>query len=77
MEDTYTILRHFADSWMLLTPTGIFLGVCFWAYRPGSRALHDDAANTIFREQAEPPRMAGCAKACPDCACATQLENLQ
>ena len=76
MQDTYSILRYFADSWMLLTLTGIFAGVCFWAYRPGSRALHDDAANTIFRDAAEPPRVPGCANACPDCTCAPQMEKL-
>ena len=47
--DTYSLLRAFADSWMLLALTTIFVGVCLWAVRPGSRPLHDDAANAIFR----------------------------
>ncbi len=71
MQDTYTILRHFADSWMLLTLTGIFLGVCFWAFRPGSRAIHDDAANAIFREGP------GCDKGCAQCSCGGNLEDLK
>ena len=53
MHDTYTILREFADSWMLLALTGVFLGVIAFAFRPGSRAIHDDAARAIFREEPE------------------------
>ena len=49
MHDTYTILRHFADSWMLLAMTGFFVGCCLWAVRPGSRAIHRDAADAVFR----------------------------
>jgi|TARA_R110002020_G_scaffold90178_7_gene219694 cytochrome c oxidase cbb3-type subunit 4 len=47
--DTYSFLRELADSWALLILTLIFLGVIAWAYRPGSRALHDDAADVPFR----------------------------
>ena len=43
--DTYSYLRHLADSWALLVLTLIFLGVIGWCFRPGSRALHDDAAD--------------------------------
>ncbi len=49
--DTYSFLRELADSWALLILTLIFLGVIGWAYRPGSRALHDDAANVPFRNE--------------------------
>ncbi|ATI41591.1 CcoQ/FixQ family Cbb3-type cytochrome c oxidase assembly chaperone [Pacificitalea manganoxidans] len=47
--DTYSYLRHLADSWALLVLTLIFLGVIGWCFRPGSRALHDDAADVPFR----------------------------
>ncbi|MFD0857590.1 cbb3-type cytochrome c oxidase subunit 3 [Roseovarius aquimarinus] len=47
--ETYTFLRQLADSWVLLILTLIFLGVIFWAFRPGSRPLHDDAAAVPFR----------------------------
>ncbi|GAB1364778.1 CcoQ/FixQ family Cbb3-type cytochrome c oxidase assembly chaperone [Rhodobacter sp.] len=50
----YTFLRHMADSWGLLTMLLIFLGVCLWAMRPSSRTLHDDAANSIFRNDSRP-----------------------
>ncbi len=53
--DTYSFLRQLADSWVLLILTGIFLGVIFWAFRPGSRALHDDAAAVPFRHADDLP----------------------
>lgn len=52
--ELYTLLRQFADSWALLFLTLIFLGVILWAWRPGSRALHDDVANSIFRNDKKP-----------------------
>ncbi|QFU08803.1 Cbb3-type cytochrome oxidase component FixQ [Rhodobacteraceae bacterium THAF1] len=75
MTDTYSILREFADSWALLALTAVFVGVILWAYRPGSRALHDQAATSILRDDT-PPRVADCANACPDCTCASILEKL-
>ncbi len=47
--ETYTFLRQIADSWALLLLFLFFLGVFFWAWRPGSRPLHDDAAEVPFR----------------------------
>ncbi|MEQ3625386.1 MAG: cbb3-type cytochrome c oxidase subunit 3 [Celeribacter sp.] len=47
--DTYSLLRELADSWALLILTLIFLGVIGWSFRPGSRDLHDDAADVPFR----------------------------
>ena len=52
--ETYSLLREFADSWMLLLLVLIFLGVVFWAWRPGSRKLHDEAATSIFRNDLKP-----------------------
>jgi cytochrome c oxidase cbb3-type subunit 4 len=54
MMDTYGLLREFADSWALLALTLIFLGVVGWAWRPGSRRIHDDAAKSIFRNDVKP-----------------------
>ncbi|MFQ5624460.1 MAG: cbb3-type cytochrome c oxidase subunit 3 [Paracoccaceae bacterium] len=45
----YTLLREIADSWVLLVMTIFFIGVIAWALRPGSRAMHDDAANIPLR----------------------------
>ena len=52
--DTYTLLRHFADSWALVALTAIFVGIIVWVFRPGSKAVHDDAANVIFRNETKP-----------------------
>ena len=52
--DTYSLLREFADSWVLLFLTLVFLAVFVWAWRPGSRRVHDDIANSIFRHDTKP-----------------------
>jgi cytochrome c oxidase cbb3-type subunit 4 len=52
--ETYTLLRQFADSWMLLFLFCFFIGIIFWAFRPGSRAAHDETANSIFRNDDKP-----------------------
>jgi len=58
--ETYSFLRHFADSWMLVLMVAFFLGVVFYAFRPGSRKVHDEAATSIFRNEKRPaPSSAG------------------
>ena len=57
--DTYSMLRQFADSWALLALTLIFIGAIFWAFRPGSRDLHDDIAQVPFRHEDEPAKEPG------------------
>lgn len=52
--DTYGFLRQLADSWVLLVLFGVFALVIVWAWRPGSRALHEDAARSIFRNETRP-----------------------
>jgi cytochrome c oxidase cbb3-type subunit 4 len=52
--ETYSLLREFADSWMLLILTGVFIVVIFWAFRPGSRGVHKDIAASIFRNDDKP-----------------------
>ncbi|MEO8242170.1 MAG: cbb3-type cytochrome c oxidase subunit 3 [bacterium] len=52
--EIYTLLREFADSWVLLALTLFFLGVFVWAFRPGSKLVHQDAANVVFRNDAQP-----------------------
>ena len=74
--DTYSFLRELADSWVLLILTLIFLGVIVWAFRPGSRPIHDDAARVPFRHDATgAPRLASCAKACADCTCTASRKH--
>lgn len=52
--ELYSLLREFADSWALLALVLIFVGVVVWAWRPGSRPLHEDAARSIFRNEQKP-----------------------
>lgn len=52
--DLYSLLREFADSWVLLFLTLVFVAVIAWTLRPGSRAVHDDIANSIFRNEKQP-----------------------
>lgn len=60
--ETYSILRQFADSWVLLVLFVLFLAVIVWAFRPGARKVHDDIANIPFRHEDKPARPAEAAK---------------
>ncbi|MFB2530942.1 cbb3-type cytochrome c oxidase subunit 3 [Paracoccus sp. p4-l81] len=57
--DLYTLLRQFADSWALLVLFLFFIGVLFWAFRPGSRRVHQDIAESIFRHEKKPAETGG------------------
>lgn len=52
--ELYSFLRQFADSWGLLVMTLVFVGIFAWAFRPGSRKVHDEIANSIFRNDTSP-----------------------
>lgn len=67
--EKYTFLRQMADSWMLLALVAVFGLVIFWAYRPGSRRMHDDTSQIPFRNDEEPVPLKGCSKGgtCADC----------
>ena len=52
--DTYSLMREFADSWMLLFLTLFFLAVVLWVFRPGSSREQRDSANIIFRHEDSP-----------------------
>lgn len=52
--ETYSLLREFADSWMLLFLFLFFMGVILWVFRPGSRSEHQDSANIPFRHAERP-----------------------
>lgn len=52
--ETYSFLRQFADSWMLLLLFLFFVGVIFWAFRPGSKQTHRDTASIPFRHEDKP-----------------------
>ncbi|MBA4774033.1 MULTISPECIES: cbb3-type cytochrome c oxidase subunit 3 [Agrobacterium] len=48
--ETYTAMRHFADSWGLLAMTLFFASVVVFTLRPGSRKAADDAASIPLKE---------------------------
>ena len=52
--DTYSLFREIADSWVLLAMFVFFAGAVIWAFRPGSRRLHEDTADIPFRHEDKP-----------------------
>lgn len=55
-DSTYTVLRTFADTWGLVGMCLFFVGVLFWAFRPGASKVHEVAATAIFRNEKRPAR---------------------
>lgn len=52
--ETYSLLREFADSWMLLALFVFFVGVVFWVFRPGGTKSYENPANIPFRHEDKP-----------------------
>jgi cytochrome c oxidase cbb3-type subunit 4 len=50
LHSTYELLRHFADSWGLLSMLVVFAVLCAWPFRPGARTHNETAASMIFEE---------------------------
>ena len=48
--ETYTAMRHFADSWGLLGMTLFFIGAVIFAFRPGSRKHAEEAARIPLKD---------------------------
>ena len=46
----YETLRHFADSWALLSLFAIFVGVCLFVFRRGSSQTYREAADIPLRD---------------------------
>ncbi|MBB3995266.1 cytochrome c oxidase cbb3-type subunit 4 [Sulfitobacter undariae] len=49
--DTYSILREFADSWVLLGMFAFFIGAGVWAFLPSQRSAREDASLIPFRNE--------------------------
>lgn len=47
---SYDQIRHLADSWGLVFMAILFLTFTGWTFRKGSHQCHQEAANSIFRE---------------------------
>ena len=48
--ETYTAMRHFADSWGLVAMALFFIGAVIFAFRPGSRENADQAARIPLQD---------------------------
>ena len=57
--ETYSFLREFADSWVLLAMCLFYVGVCLWVFRPSAKAADAEAAGIPFRNDTLPePKVA-------------------
>lgn len=52
--DTYSFMRQLADSWVLLAMFMFFAFAVVWAFRPGSRPLHEEISQAPFRNEDHP-----------------------
>jgi cytochrome c oxidase cbb3-type subunit 4 len=52
--ETYSFLREFADSWMLLFLFAFFVSILFWVMRPGAKKTYTDTADIPFRNDDKP-----------------------
>ena len=52
--ETYSLLRQFADSWVLLALFVFFIGVVIWVFRPGASRIYRNPSNIPFRHEDKP-----------------------
>ena len=57
--DTYSLLREFADSWMLLAMFTFFVGTAIWAFWPSQNKAREDASLIPFRNELAPQAASG------------------
>lgn len=69
--DTYSLMREFADSWMLLFLFAFFTACVIWVFRPGSSETYGDTADIPFRNEDKP----ACDQGCATCSCDAQLKE--
>ncbi|MBY3136435.1 cbb3-type cytochrome c oxidase subunit 3 [Rhizobium laguerreae] len=48
--ETYTAMRHFADSWGLLGMAAFFTGAVLFTLRSGSKRMADEAADIPLKD---------------------------
>lgn len=70
--ETYSFLRHLADSWFLLGMTLFFVGAIVFLFRPGGRASQQEAAMSIFRNDTHPVAVPTASAAVPAARAATK-----
>ena len=70
--ETYSFLRHLADSWFLLGMALFFIGAIVFLFRPGGRASQQEAALSIFRNDTHPAVAPAASDAAPAARAATK-----
>ena len=50
---TYEFMRQFADSWGLVVMFIVFVVLAAWPFRKGAGKRNQDAANVIFKDDAD------------------------
>jgi cytochrome c oxidase cbb3-type subunit 4 len=60
------LIREIAENSTLVWLFSFFVGMVIFILRPGSRAVHEDAAQVPLRER----ETLDCPNACPACSCA-------
>lgn len=51
--DTYSLLREFADSWVLLAMFAFFIGAGIWAFLPSQADAREEARRIPLRDDIE------------------------
>ena len=52
--ETYDTLRYFISIGSLVVMVALFIGVVLFIFRPGSRKVHEETSNMIFRNDDRP-----------------------
>ncbi|MCW1949881.1 MAG: cbb3-type cytochrome c oxidase subunit 3 [Octadecabacter sp.] len=74
--ETYTFMREFADSWVLLAMFAFFLGAAVWAFLPSQRSAREDASLIPFRNEATPTNSSGTPENNDDAKNSRELKGL-
>lgn len=57
--ETYDTLRYFISIGSLVVMVALFIGVVLFIFRPGSRKVHEETSNMIFRNDDRPAAARG------------------
>jgi cytochrome c oxidase cbb3-type subunit 4 len=49
----YESLRHFADSYGLAVICALYLTLCLWHFRPGTKPHVGNAKHSIFKDETD------------------------
>ena len=52
--ETYDTLRYFVSIGSLVVMVVLFIGVVLFLFRPGSKKIHEETSNMIFRNDDRP-----------------------